>query len=941
MLMSSGTNTTGSPIGPNWSKNKLSVAVMSFLCLLLVATGIRFLSLTRSGQQSVERPNPAKNESRSSSAKATDSTRSPAPKRSLDSQAKPAGSIPANSRPGSARSFTRRSHQEKPLTGAAIQARRTAVAEESILVEANPLAPGENPDVASSATEGQPATEPRPNDGSVSSMSFPILEASSKEVNSKTSGAKRARRAEGGQEQIQNRAGVDTSSAKISSGPEVVPIVGPVSQNLDLRMLAYVPPKEEEEEEERLLRHPKLQNQGAVDPVPAVKEPTQPAAMPAPIQSFNGINSASSGCGCLPPDTDGDVGPNHYIQSSNSSIQIFNKTVTSLSGPTTYNSFFSALGVSTPCGNQNRGDGIVLYDHLADRWVVSDFAFPSFPGISFYQCIGVSKTDDPVAGGWWLYAMQVDSATPTFLGDYPKFGLWPDAYYFSVNMFSNNTTFNGVRVFALPRTAMINGTGAPNPGAIAFTLTPTTLGDSYSLLPATFRTGTAPPAGRPEYFLSINSSLTAGTIETQVFAWKFHVDFATPANSTFGVGATHTPNGTITVNGFVDAFTATTSLLVPQNGTAVRLDTIGDRLMAPLVYQNRSGAESLYVAHTVNNNQGGTGPTAIRWYQFDITGNTIPATPVQQQTFNNGADGLWRWMPSIAVDVSGNLSIGYAASSSTLEPGIRYAGRLTGDPLNSLAQGEAQLIAGGGHQTHSAGRWGDYSALSIDPVDQCTFWHTNEYFSATSTASWNTRIGSFKFPSCSIPSFAKVKSFTANSSGDGRVLLNWSSSFEVDNLGYNVYRKVNGRRTRITPQIIGGSALITGPRVALTAGNSYAWADEMIPGARYWLEDIDLEGNSTLTGPITLSSVKAANTAKSQLLSKVGFTQSGLSGQDSIPSEHKAEISPATAAALKPQSDLARGPAVKISVRQEGWYRLPLADMVTAGLDPKADPRNL
>ncbi|HYV03407.1 MAG TPA: C25 family cysteine peptidase, partial [Blastocatellia bacterium] len=163
----------------------------------------------------------------------------------------------------------------------------------------------------------------------------------------------------------------------------------------------------------------------------------------------------------------------------------------------------------------------------------------------------------------------------------------------------------------------------------------------------------------------------------------------------------------------------------------------------------------------------------------------------------------------------------------------------------------------------------------------------------------------------------------------------------MDNLGYNVYREVNGRRTRITPQIIGGSALITGPRVALTAGNSYAWADEMIPGARYWLEDIDLEGKSTLTGPITLSSVKAANTAKSQLLSKVGFTQSGLSGQDSIPSEHKAEISPATAAALKPQSDLARGPAVKISVRQEGWYRLPLADLVAAGLDPMADARNL
>src|SRR5262249_8251509 len=155
----------------------------------------------------------------------------------------------------------------------------------------------------------------------------------------------------------------------------------------------------------------------------------------------------------------------------------------------------SELGNNTPCGNiQNRGDGIVLYDHLADRWVVSDFAYPSFPGTSFYQCVGVSKTADPVAGGWWLYALQIDPSNPSFLGDYPKFGLWPDAYYFSVNMFSNNTTFNGVRVYALNRNSMLSGTGAPNPGAIAFTITPADLGDSYSLVPATFRTGSQPPS---------------------------------------------------------------------------------------------------------------------------------------------------------------------------------------------------------------------------------------------------------------------------------------------------------------------------------------------------------------------------------------------------------------------------------------------------------------
>src|SRR5262249_42594156 len=149
----------------------------------------------------------------------------------------------------------------------------------------------------------------------------------------------------------------------------------------------------------------------------------------------------------------------------------------------------------------------------------------------------------------------------------------------------------------------------------------------------------------------------------------------------------------------------------------------------------------------------------------------IATTPVQQQTFTNASDGLWRWMPSISVDAQGNMSLGYTASSSATEPAIRYAGRLRTDPLHTLAQGEATLIAGGGHQTSDFQRWGDYSSLGIDPADSCTFWHTNEYYSATSSGSWNTRIGSFKFPTCSGPTQAKVKTFTANTTSDGRVLL--------------------------------------------------------------------------------------------------------------------------------------------------------------------------
>src|SRR5205814_3819966 len=178
--------------------------------------------------------------------------------------------------------------------------------------------------------------------------------------------------------------------------------------------------------------------------------------------------------------------------------------------------------------------------------------------------------------------------------------------------------------------------------------------------------------------------------------------------------------------------------------------------MTPVVYQNRSGAESLWASQTVLLNYP-NGPTAVRWYQFDVTGGNFPATPVQQQSWNNGNDGLWRWMPSIAVDQNGNMATGYSTSSATQQPSIRYAGRLAADPLNNLGQGEAIMTVGGGHQTHSSGRWGDYSMTTIDPVDNLTFWHTNEYYPVTSSANWFTRIGKFQFL---VASFMLIPIFT-------------------------------------------------------------------------------------------------------------------------------------------------------------------------------------
>jgi hypothetical protein len=188
-------------------------------------------------------------------------------------------------------------------------------------------------------------------------------------------------------------------------------------------------------------------------------------------------------------------------------------------------------------------------------------------------------------------------------------------------------------------------------------------------------------------------------------------------------------------------------------------------------YRNLGGRGS-WLSHTVGN---GSGIASARWYQLNVSGGTVAtSSPVQQGTFN--PDANHRFMPSLAVDGSGNMAIGYSVSSSTTYPSIRYAGRLVTDPLNTLGQGETTLWAGTGAQTNTCGgnpcaRWGDYTAMSVDPVDDCTFWYTNEYYAANG-GNWQTRIGSFKYPSCTgsptqTPNFSLAASPTSRSVKQG------------------------------------------------------------------------------------------------------------------------------------------------------------------------------
>jgi hypothetical protein len=554
-----------------------------------------------------------------------------------------------------------------------------------------------------------------------------------------------------------SKAQAQPASGSAPGAPAVVRMVGPVRLDQDLRTLPYIPPKAEHEER-RLTRHP-FPLAGAHGPAGSATASTFTPFnslikrfvpnMPPPFQTFEGQGNT---CGCQPSDSEGDVGPNHYVEAINESIRIFDKNGNTLSGPTSYNSFFSGL-TGNPCSFANDGDPYVIYDQMADRWLISDFAFPSFPGTSFWQCIGISQTSNPVTGGWYLYAVQVDPGNPTYLGDYPKFALWPvggappqNAYFLTMNLFSNNTTFNGVRVYALDRNSMLAG-GPTN--AIGFTLSANDVGLSYSFVAASYRTGDPPPAGTNEMVLAVDSPNSGGVTLTQVHARFFHVDFANPSNSVFGVGPTHQPNAEITVNGFVDAFTNTTSDLVPQMGTSTKLDTLGDKIMTPVVYQRRGGTESLWADQTVMENYP-NGPTAVRWYQFDVTGNVFPATPVQQQTWDNTADGLWRWMPSIAVDQAGNTAIGYSTSATTIFPSIRYAGRLAGDPSGNLAQGEAVMFPGPGF--HTGVRWGDYTRTEVDSSNGQAFWHINQY---APSGTWHTRIGDFSFAPLTQSAFSR------------------------------------------------------------------------------------------------------------------------------------------------------------------------------------------
>jgi hypothetical protein len=443
--------------------------------------------------------------------------------------------------------------------------------------------------------------------------------------------------------------------------------------------------------------------------------------VPAPIRNFNGIPFPGVGCNCAPPDTNGAVGQTQYVQIVNEGFQVFDKaTGTSLLGPNSISSIWNGFGGA--CQNGGAGDPVLLYDHIANRWLISQFASATGGAPITDECVAISTTAD-ATGTYARYGFHLGS---NFF-DYPKLSVWPDGYYMSMNVFnSTGTLYLGPQAFAFDRAKMLANlpaTFVSPSGPLGSTVDP--------FLPADLDGPTLPPAGAPATFVGFPGQ----AINPNYTTYHFHADFTTPVNSTFTTFASPPAAG-------FTALCPTTRACVPQAGVASssNLDGIGDRLMFRLAYRNFGDHESVVGNYTVS----AGGVAAVRWFELrNVTAG--PVTVYQQSTYQ--PDTTWRWMGSAAMDGQGNLAIGFSASSSTINPQVRYAARLATDQINTLAQGEAHLFDGTGSQSGTSNRWGDYSALSVDPVDDSTFWYTNEYYSTTGSFNWRTRIGSFKIAS--------------------------------------------------------------------------------------------------------------------------------------------------------------------------------------------------
>jgi len=482
-------------------------------------------------------------------------------------------------------------------------------------------------------------------------------------------------------------------------------------------------------------------------------------AFTTPTRSFPG----TSFTGVNPPDTNGDVGANHYIQTVNTSggtdVLVWDKA---LPTPAQVAAFrLDTLGTGQ-CAN-GFGDPIVLYDRPADRWLLMEFS-----SSGNFLCWYVSQTPDPVSGGWFHYGTQM----PSF-PDYPKVGIWSTDANGGAGSYIVTANDGGPSISAFDRGAMLSG------GTATFQRMTIPQLSGFGIqgpTPVTQDGPDEPPSGSPAMVMrhhdtEIHSGPSAPGDLLEM--WFMDVDWVAPGNTTLTGGPdldVSDFDSTICGLAFAGCF--------PQPGSGTLLMPIREVIMNRIQYFNHGSFETLvgsFVVQAGPNDHGG-----VRWYDARKPSGGAWAT-YQEGTY--AIDSDHRWMSSIAMDVSENIALGYNVVSSTTFPSLRYTGRLADDPLGSLPQGEGVIHAGSA--ANSSFRYGDYAAMDLDPEDDCTFWFTGM---DNSSSSWRTQVASFGFDSCGCDLEPSPLTLAANVPGDNAVDLSWNDADLPSIIEYLVLR---------------------------------------------------------------------------------------------------------------------------------------------------------
>ncbi len=509
------------------------------------------------------------------------------------------------------------------------------------------------------------------------------------------------------------------------------------------------------------------------EPDGAVQTSAPAATIASPLANFEGLRNEDNfpiyGFRVNPPDPVGDVGPSNYVEMVNLTFAVYDKSGNRLLGPSPIGALWEDFPIEDCTGAA--GDPIVLYDQTEDRWILTQFTTganaPPETATTSYNCVAVSKTGDPT-GEYYRYAFSTDLNGVHYFPDYPKYGVWSNSYLLTSRDFGVNGEY-GISVYGLEKNKMVNG--EPKARAVRFFLDGNdpsvlpTVGDG--LLPADLDGNRRPqPTDSPAPIVGTqddNGPYGATFDALNIFDLSVHWRSTPTASLTGPVQLPVAPfdsNYPCAASGG-PPFVSRDCL--PQPGitdTAQYLDILSYRQRPTwrLAYRNFGKYEALVTNQSVNAGSPTSPQAGVRWYEIRRTDGTYS---VRQQSTYAPNDGVHRWMGSVAMDKNGDIGLGYSVVNGTnVFPGIRYTGRLAGDPLNQMTLGEATIIAGTGVQTTTNSRWGDYTSMNVDPVDDCTLWYVNEYYKESGaplppvpptadTRPWRTRIASFKLPGCS------------------------------------------------------------------------------------------------------------------------------------------------------------------------------------------------